>query len=147
MHDGLIDVALGQPPPDDVRAHLRSCAACRAALDRHRATIARADRVLRETVAQQPPAGLVARITAAASAQRARARFGSWVRAGVAAALVAGIAWAMESHALVRTAVPAGSIVSWHSPTQALLQSRESIVDAPFRDSVLAPGLKHSNRS
>jgi anti-sigma factor RsiW len=125
------EVALGRTPHGALRVHLSTCSSCAATLAEMRAVLARIDATVHESVAAEPLAGLSERVLARIERAPAARAFAGWARLAASAALVAGIAIATEAfHG--GGASGARSLAAWHSPTSALLQAHESVIDAPL---------------
>lgn len=60
--DALLETALGEPAAPELESHLRSCAACREALDRESRLVGRIDGELRDAVSVSPSPELQPRV-------------------------------------------------------------------------------------
>jgi len=128
----LFDVVLGATPHARLRAHLATCPSCAATLAEAQSTLAGIDSNVGESVAVEPLAGLTERIIGRLEQTSASRSFAGWGRIAAAAALAAGIAFATESFHDGGT-IAAPSLAAWHSPTQSLLHSHESVIDTPLQ--------------
>ncbi len=72
--DALLEMALGEPSPPELVGHLRSCAACREALQRERGLVGRIDGELRDAVSVSPSPELLRRVRARARGAAASGR-------------------------------------------------------------------------
>jgi len=133
-NDRLLDSALGALEPSRacaVEAHVRSCAACAAALHQLRARVKEIDEALPQLVQEaQPPLGFHARLLAAIAAHSQPAsRHTRWFQPMAAAGLLAVLALAILLAAPSKRR-PTGTqltpapqaLSSWRSPTETLLR-------------------------
>jgi anti-sigma factor RsiW len=135
LASAIDDAALGANASDELAAHLATCEACAARLERRRTLARRIDRAVEDYVRVEMPAGLPDRVGARASVRRPGRWPALWigVPAGVAlaAASVLIFSWLGATHAAARPADIA-ALVAWRSPTASLLVSRSNVLDAPF---------------
>jgi hypothetical protein len=153
LRDDLTDAALGEPISNELRIHLLECSACAIELERQRELGRRMDVVITRVAREQPPTALLPRTIAAT--QRAPRRL--WTRAWTSAALGTALAASIIGVTIgVRTLHPpptldadAARLAAWHSPTGALLVPRDSVLQAPLRDSWFDPTPQplHSQRT
>jgi anti-sigma factor RsiW len=135
MAAAIDDVALGTPPSNALAAHLATCAACAAQLERRRLLVRRIDGALADVVRAEPGAGLAERIAARVAAQRPRRRRPVWLAVPAGVALAAGFLIVFSAFGGMRAPVPATSltaIAAWRSPTSSLLVSRSDVFATPF---------------
>jgi hypothetical protein len=150
MIDALNDAALGLEPSEPLRVHLARCSVCTAELGRRRVLLQRIDAAV-SAIADAPPASqLPERITARIRcAPQTKPSNGLWPKITLGAALaacVAGLIFGLRS-----IPPPAGrgqelsALSAWHSPTAALMDSRDSVLAAPLRDTWFdfGPGTSH----
>ncbi len=126
--EALDDAALGGALPEAVRLHLQTCGDCAAALEQRRTIVRGLDAVVGARANAQLPSDLRARVLARVQRESRR---GSRMRVlwrPVAAALAVGFivlvlvartTFAPPRVTLQRDAAP---LISWRSPTAALLQ-------------------------
>jgi len=127
----LRDIALGATPREGLRLHLATCATCAATLAEARRVLNRIDASMRERSGAEPLARLTERLLARIERAPVPRAFLGWGRIAVSAALVAGIAIATGSFR-DRATTSAPSLMSWRSPTRALLHAHESVIDTPL---------------
>ncbi len=131
--DGLLDLALGVPAPSKLEAHLKTCAACSAALVELRARRQQMDTVLPRLMRGIEPSGAL-RARLMALPETAPPRTQAWparVRVLAAAALVfvAAVTLVISSHRRMgprepdQVFVSGGGLAEWQSPTGSLLRS------------------------
>jgi anti-sigma factor RsiW len=129
------DAALGATPSSALAAHLVTCAACAAQLERRRALAQRIGRAVEEYVRAEPPAGLPERIRARASMEQPHRWRKRWLIAPAGAALAAG--FLMFVYVLAGTRAPVhttdiAALAAWRSPTASLLSSSSNVLGTPF---------------
>jgi hypothetical protein len=120
QHDDLLDdVAVGAAPSAEFDAHLRTCAACAAELERRAALVARIDDAARAWMDVSPRVEVVVRVE----------RTHPWRIAVVGAALAAALAVLFVTGYVLRKPTSTQTILSWQSPTADLLRPSVSVLD------------------
>jgi anti-sigma factor RsiW len=141
----LDDAALGATPSIALAAHLSTCAACAAQLERRRQLAQRIGRALGDDARAEPPPGLAERVVArAALLERPRRSRAVWTIAPAGVALAAGLLIVFSAFGGLRAPVQATDVAAldaWRSPTASLLLSRTNVLGAPF---TLRSGVGHS---
>ncbi len=89
--EAILEHALGEPATPELQAHLRSCEACRAALERERRLVGTIDDGLSEALAVAPSPALLPRVRQAVGTPRAHSAW-SWPRLLPIAAGLAAVA-------------------------------------------------------
>jgi len=134
----LAEVAVGKPASDALNIHFQECRACAAELERQRALVRRMDVAVRAIVCSPAPPELFASIAARVRSTEQSWRWrGAWQGAAVGAvfALCIGLIFGLRAMQLPATSGSnAAALTAWHSPTSALLESRDSILEAPLHD-------------
>jgi anti-sigma factor RsiW len=135
LASAIDDAALGATASDELSAHMATCEACAARLERRRTLARRIDRAVENYVRVEMPAGLPDRVGARASARRPRRWGALWLGLPAGVALVAGsfvlFSWLGGTHTNARPADIA-ALSAWRSPTASLLVSRTNVINAPF---------------
>jgi anti-sigma factor RsiW len=128
------DVALGAAPSTALAAHLATCAACAAQLERRRLLVRRIDGALADVVRAEPAAGFAERIAARVAARRPRRRRPVWLVLSAGIALAAGVLIVFSAFGGMRAPVPASlnAVATWRSPTASLLASTGDVFATPF---------------
>jgi anti-sigma factor RsiW len=135
MAAAIDDVVLGAAPSHALAAHLATCAACAAHLERRRLLMRRIDGALADAVRAEPAAGLVERIAARVAAKRPRRRRPVWLALPAGVALAAGFFIVFSAFGGMRAPVSATSLAAlaaWRSPTSSLLTSSSDVFAAPL---------------
>jgi len=127
QRERLLDAALGQQPPVELLAHLRSCPRCAAALAELRGRSERLNSLL-PLVARhaEPSPDFRARVLSAADRRGSKSPlFRRWALAGFAAACVAVAAWLTYAEIDGRRearVVPVERIAHWRAPSDVFLE-------------------------
>jgi hypothetical protein len=136
--DQLADAALGERISDQLTMHLRDCHGCRVELELQRAIAQRMDAVVNQLVREQPPWQLLP--STLASVRRVKRPL-PWTRAwpaaigtALAASIIGVTIGVREIHPAATLGTDAARLAAWHSPTGALLQPRDSVLQTPLRD-------------
>jgi len=137
--DELAQVALGNPPSEELSTHCQQCTACAAELERLRVLVRRMDVAVKALANSQPRSVLLANITARVrSGEPPRPWSGPWPRAAVGAVFavsVLGLIFGLRTIAPAPTSgSDAAALTAWRSPTGALLEPRGSVLEAPLHD-------------
>lgn len=137
MKDELAEVALGNAASDALSIHVRECAACVAELERQRALAQRMDLAVNVLVRSEPPPRLLESIAARArSEQRPQPWIGTWRRVAVVAALATAVIGLMfglrERQPPAASGADVAALIAWRSPTDAFLERRGSVLEAPL---------------
>jgi anti-sigma factor RsiW len=134
----LDDVAAGGAARPELTAHLAACDACRTALARRQALLARIDASTRSWVAAEPSPHLTTRILARVAAERRRPSSGTprwrFAAVGVFAALLAFGGYERAMHAVPPSTPP---VSDWRSPTATLLPEAPAVLDLRSRGHLL----------
>jgi anti-sigma factor RsiW len=133
LASAIDDAALGATPSRALTAHVATCAACAARLERRRALARRIDLGVESYVRVELPPGLPDRIGARVSVQRPVRRRAVWLGLPALVALVAGLFIFVSLHGTRTTARPTdiAALSAWRSPTASLLVSG-NVLTTPF---------------
>lgn len=138
MNDELIGVSLGEVASETLSIHLTECRACASKLERQRVLAQRMDGAVNALVRAEPPSRLLESISARfRSGQRPRTWTGARPEVAVGAALAASVIGLMlglrAPQPPVTPAAPV-ALTAWRSPTDALLESRGSVLEVPLNN-------------
>jgi hypothetical protein len=141
--DAILEHALGEPAPPELEAHLRSCAACREALQRERRLLGGIDGELRDAVSLVPSPAFLPRVRERV-AREADARTWTWSRlvpAGAVAATLAIGAWLLQS-----SPKPPSSAVVRVEPRRETPAPSPAVVEVPRRSEASAVSMARKSR-